>query len=136
MTNENTVTLFPCRDAASDGCPNTTVAPDTHCADCHLFYEEIESAKALLADESWKSPADSIAAVDAALAPLAGFEVVEVAPVVQTEQEKPDLDSVCYTMNAAEVDAQAALYEIAAVLNKYQDTLKQIDTVLASYEVH
>lgn len=136
MTNENTVTLFPCRDAASDGCPNTTVAPDTHCADCHLFYEEIESAKALLADESWKSPADSIAAVDAALAPLAGFEVVEVAPVVQTEQEKPDLDSVCYTMNAAEVDAQAALYEIAAVLNKYQETLKQIDTVLASYEVH
>lgn len=136
MNDTNTVTLFPCKDAATDGCPNTTVAPDTHCADCHLFYEEIESAKALLADDSWKSPADSIAAVDAALAPLAGFEVVEVAPVVQTEQDKPDLHSVCYTMNAAEVDAQAALFEIVAVLGKYKDTLKQIDTVLASYEVH
>lgn len=134
MTNENTVTLFPCRDSASDGCPNTTVAPDTYCADCHLFYEEMASHRALLDDESWKTPADSIAAVDAAIAPLvAGFETVEVAPV---EPAKPDLDAVCYTMNAAEVDAQAALFEIVAVLGKYQDTLKQIDTVLASYEVH
>lgn len=151
MTNENTVTLFPCRDAASDGCPNTTVAPDTHCADCHLFHEEMAATRALLDDESWKSPADSIAAVDAALAPLAGFEVVEVnvlpdppaeiivkeSDLVLTEEaDKPDLDAVCYTMNAAEVDAQAALFEIVAVLGKYQETLKQIDTVLASYEVH
>jgi len=136
MTNENTVTLFPCKDAASDGCPNDTTQPDTHCADCHLFHEEMAAAQSLLADDSWKSPADSIAAVDAALAPLvAGFETVEVAPAVAPEPAKPDLDSVCYTMNAAEVDAQAALFEIAAVLAKYQDTLKQIDGVLASYTV-
>lgn len=76
--------------------------------------------------------ADTIAAVDAALAVLPGFQIVEI-PV---EPVKPDLDAVCYTMNAAEVDAQAALYEIAAVLAKYQDTLKQIDGVLAAYEVH
>lgn len=153
MTNENTVTLFPCRDSQTDGCPNTTVAPDAHCADCHLFHEEMAATRALLDDESWKSPADSIAAVDAALAPLvAGFEVVEFkgdvdnlpaivhaeqpADLVIAEEQKPDLHSVCYTMNAAEVDAQAALYEIAAVLAKYQDTLKQIDGVLAAYEVH
>lgn len=150
MTNENTVTSFPCRDSQTDGCPNTTVAPDTHCADCHLFHEEMAAAKALLADDSWKPAVDSISVVDAALAPLVGFEVVEVnvlpAPpaeiivqecdlVLTEEADKPDLDSVCYTMNAAEVDAQAALYEIAAVLAKYQDTLKQIDTALAAYEV-
>ena len=52
------------------------------------------------------------------------------------ETTTADLDSVCYTMNAAEVDCQAALFQIAAVLNKYQETLKQIDTVLASYEVN
>lgn len=154
MTNENTVTLFPCRDAATDGCPNDTSAPDTYCADCHLFHEEMAAAQSLLADESWKSPADSIAAVDAALAPLvAGFEVVEfngdvdnLPVIVHAEQpadliiaeeaDKPDLDAVCYTMNAAEVDCQAALYEIVAVLGKYQDTLKQIDAVLSTYEVH
>lgn len=129
MNDTNTVTLFPCKDAASDGCPNDTTQPDTHCADCHLFYEELESAKALLADDSWKSPVESSEIV-------AGFEVVEVVPAVAPEPAKPDLDSVCYTMNAAEVDAQAALYEIAAVLAKYQDTLKQIDGVLAAYEVH
>lgn len=135
--NTNPVTLFPCKDAAVDGCPNDTTQPDTHCADCHLFHEEMAATRSLLDDESWKSPADSIAAVDAALAPIvAGFETVEVAPAVAPEPAKPDLDSVCYTMNAAEVDAQAALFEIAAVLAKYQDTLKQIDTVLASYEVH
>lgn len=76
--------------------------------------------------------ADTIAAVDAALAVLPGFQIVEI-PV---EPVKPDLDAVCYTMNAAEVDCQAALYEIVAVLGKYQETLKQIDTVLATYEVH
>lgn len=51
------------------------------------------------------------------------------------ETTTADLDSVCYTMNAAEVDAQAALFQIAEVLGKYQDTLKQIDSVLASYTV-
>ena len=155
MTNTNntdTVTLFPCKDAATDGCPNDTTQPDTYCADCFLFHEEMAATRALLDDDSWKSPADSIAAVDAALAPLvAGFEVVEfkgdvdnLPVIVHAEQEsdlvivedsKPNLDAVCYTMNAAEVDCQAALFEIAAVLNKYQETLKQIDGVLASYEV-
>jgi len=135
MTNENTVTLFPCKDAVSDGCPNTTVAPDTYCCDCHLFYEEIAESQKLLNDESWKSPADSIAAVDAARSVLPHFEIVDI-PEPLPEPVKPDLDGVCYTMNAAEVDCQAALFEIAAVLAKYQDTLKQIDTVLASYEVH
>ena len=152
MTNENTVTLFPCRDAATDGCPNDTSAPDTHCADCHLFHEEMATAQSLLADESWRSPADSIAAVDDALKPLIGFEVVEfkgdvdnLPVIIHAEQpadliiaeETPKFDlNNHYTMNAAEVDCQAALYEIVAVLGKYQDTLKQIDTVLASYEVH
>lgn len=151
MTNENTVTLFPCRDSQTDGCPNTTVAPDTHCADCHLFHEEMAATRALLDDESWKSPADSIAAVDAALAPLAGFEIVEFKgdvdnlPVIVhaaqesdliIEEESPKFDlNNHYTMNAAEVDCQAALFEIVAVLGKYQETLKQIDTVLATYEV-
>lgn len=139
MTNENT---FPCRDAATDGCPNTTVAPDTHCADCHLFYEELESAKALLADDSWKSPADSIATVDAALSLLPGFEVVpfkgdvdnlpvivhaEQSDLIIVEDAKPDLDSVCYTMNAQEVDAQNALREIVAILTNLQTSLKACD---------
>ena len=152
MNNENTMTSFPCRDSQTDGCPNTVTVADSHCADCAEFHASMAEAKTLLADDSWKSPADSIAAVDAALAPLvAGFEVVEVnvlpnppaeiivneCDLVLTEEaDKPDLDSVCYTMNAAEVDAQAALFEIVAVLGKYQETLKQIDTVLASYEVH
>jgi hypothetical protein len=72
---------------------------------------------------------ESIAAVDAALAPLAGFEVVEV-PV---EPVKPDLDSVCYTMNAAEVDAQAALYEIVAVLKNYKANLDTFANALNMY---
>lgn len=136
MTNENSI-LFPCIDNQNDGCRNMVSTLGAHCPDCAEFHASMAEAKTLLADESWKSPADSISVVDAALAPIvAGFEVVEVAPVVKTEQDKPDLDSVCYTMNAAEVDAQAALYEIAAVLAKYQDMLKQIDAALAPYEVH
>jgi len=149
MTNENIVTLFPCKDAAVDGCPNDTSAPDTHCADCHLFHEEMAATKALLADDSWK-PVDTLPAPPSEI--VLGFEAVEFkgdvdnlpvivhavqeSDLIIAEEQKPDLDSVCYTMNAAEVDAQAALYEIAAVLAKSQDTLKQIDTVLASYEVH
>ena len=75
--------------------------------------------------------ADTIATVDTALSVLPGFEVVQVP----AEPVKPDLDAVCYTMNAAEVDCQAALFEIVAVLAKYQDMLKQLDTALAPYEV-
>ena len=129
MTNENTVTLFPCKDAAVDGCPNDTSAPDTHCADCQLFHEEMAKGESLLMDESWKPVDDE--------RPLIGFETVELEKLPEPPVEiiVPNLDNH-YVMNAAEVDAQAALYEIAAVLAKYQDTLKQIDTALASYEVH
>jgi hypothetical protein len=136
MTNENTVTLFPCKDAATDGCPNDTSAPDTHCADCQLFHEEMAATKAFLADDSWKPVEDE--------KPLIGFETVEIPQIIDRkecdlvlteEPAKPDLNAVCYTMNAAEVDAQAALFQIAEVLNKYQETLKQIDGVLASYTV-
>ena len=129
MNNENTVTLFPCQDAAVDGCPNDTSAPDTHCADCHLFHEEMAKGESLLMDESWKPVDDE--------RPLIGFETVELEKLPDPPAEiiVPNVDNH-YVMNAAEVDAQAALYEIAAVLAKYQNTLKQIDTALASYGVN
>jgi hypothetical protein len=57
-----------------------------------------------------------------------GFQIVQIPA--------DSLEGICYTMNAAEVDCQAALHEIVAVLGKYQNTLKQIDTVLASYGVN
>lgn len=73
--------------------------------------------------------ADTIAAVDAALAALPGFQIVEI-PV---EPVKPDLDAVCYTMNAAEVDCQAALYEIVAVLKNYKANLDTFANALNMY---
>ncbi len=126
MTNENTVTSFACKDSVADGCPNVTAVADTHCADCAAFYAEIADAQALLNDDSWK-PNDSIAVVDAALAPLVvGFEVVQVAPV-EVEPAKPDLDSVCYTMNAREIDAQEALRQAVDILRNLQKSLNDLD---------
>ena len=132
MTNENTLTSFPCKDAAVDGCPNVTAVADTHCADCAEFHTSMAETRALLNDDSWK-PNDSIAAVDAALAPLvAGFEVVEVAPVVEVPEEKVDLDTVCYVMNAAEVDAQDALRQIVAIM---RDLRKSVDDLDNAFEI-
>jgi hypothetical protein len=134
MTNENTVTLFACKDAAVDGCPNVTDVADTHCADCAEFHASMAETRALLNDDSWK-PNDSIAAVDAALAPLVtGFEVVEVAPVVESPEDKPDLDSVCYTMNAAEIDCQQALFQIADIMRNLSKSLNDLDNAIEIVE--
>lgn len=142
MTNENTMTSFPCRDSQTDGCPNTVTVADTHCPDCADFHASMAESKALLADDSWKSPAESIASVDAALSLLPGFEVVpfkgdidnlpvivhaEQSDLIIVEDAKPDLDSVCYTMNAQEVDAQNALREIVAILSNLQKSLNACD---------
>lgn len=72
--------------------------------------------------------ADTIAAVDSALSVLPGFQIVEV-PV---EPVKFDLNNH-YTMNAAEVDCQAALYEIVAVLKNYKANLDTIANALNMY---
>lgn len=50
-----------------------------------------------------------------------------------TNENTADLDSVCYTMNAAEVDCQAALYEIVAVLKNYKANLDTIANALNMY---
>ena len=151
MTNENTVTSFPCKDSAADGCPNTVAAADTHCADCAEFHASMAETKAMLNDDSWKPVADTIAAVDAALAPLvAGFEIVtlpdgavdnlpvivhaEQSDLVIVEDDKPDLDSVCYTMNAAEVDCQAALFQIVDILRNLNKSLNDVDNALEIIE--
>lgn len=132
MTNENTVTLFACKDASVDGCPNTTDIADTHCADCAAFHADMAETHALLNDDSWKPVADSIAVIDAALAPIvAGFEVVDITPV---EPVKPDLDSVCYTLNAAEVDCQQALFQIVDIMRNLSKSLNDLDNAFEIVE--
>lgn len=141
MTNENSI-LFPCIDNQNDGCPNMVAVLGSHCPDCAEFHANMAESKALLADDSWKSPAESIASVDAALSLLPGFEVVpfkgdidnlpviihaEQSDLIIVEDAKPDLDSVCYTMNAQEVDAQNALREIVAILSNLQKSLNACD---------
>jgi hypothetical protein len=56
------------------------------------------------------------------------METVPVEPV------KPDLDSVCYTMNAAEVDCQAALFQIADILRNLSKSLNDVDNALEIIE--
>lgn len=73
---------------------------------------------------------ESIAAVDAALSVLPGFQIVEI-PV---EPVKPDLDSVCYTMNAAEIDCQQALFQIADIMRNLSKSLNDLDNAIEIVE--
>jgi hypothetical protein len=72
---------------------------------------------------------ESIAAVDTA---LPGFEVVQIP--VEVEPEKPDLDSVCYVMNAAEVDCQQALFQIADIMRNLSKSLNDLDNAFEIVE--
>jgi len=127
MTNESTVTLFACKDAAVDGCPNMTDVADTHCADCAAFHADMAETQKLLNDESWK-PVDELPAPPSEI--VLGFEVVEVTPV----EQKPDLDAVCYTMNAAEVDCQQALFQIADIMRNLSKSLNDLDNAFEIVE--
>ena len=75
---------------------------------------------------------ESIAAVDAALSVLPGFEVVQIP--VEVEPVKPDLDSVCYVMNAAEVDCQQALFQIADIFKNLSKSLNDLDNAMEIVE--
>lgn len=57
---------------------------------------------------------------------VSGFQIVEI-PV---EPVKPDLDSVCYTMNAAEIDCQQALFQIVDILRNLNNSLNAVDNAL------
>jgi hypothetical protein len=57
---------------------------------------------------------------------VSGFQIVEI-PV---EPAKPDLDSVCYTMNAAEIDCQQALFQIVDILRNLNNSLNAVDNAL------
>lgn len=74
------------------------------------------------------TPADSIAAVDAALTVLPGFEVVQIP---ETPKAHPDLETMCHTMNAAEVDCQNALHEIVAILGNLKKSVNDLDNALS-----
>jgi hypothetical protein len=68
---------------------------------------------------------ESIAAVDTV---LPGFEVVQIP--VEVEPVKPDLDAVCYTMNAAEVDCQQALFQIVDIMRNLSKSLNDLDNAI------
>ena len=146
MTNESTVTLFACKDAAVDGCPNMTDVADTHCADCAAFHADMAETQKLLNDESWK-PVDELPAPPSEI--VLGFEVVEfkgdvdnLPVIIHAEQsdlqivedEKPDLDSVCYTLNAAEVDCQQALFQIVDIMRNLSKSLNDLDNAFEIVE--
>jgi hypothetical protein len=72
---------------------------------------------------------ESIAAVDTV---LPGFEVVQIP--VEVEPVKPDLDAVCYTMNAAEVDCQQALFQIVDIMRNLSKSLNDLDNAIEIVE--
>ena len=61
---------------------------------------------------------------------VSGFEIVEI-PV---EPVKPDLDSVCYVMNAAEVDCQQALFQIVDIMRNLSKSLNDLDNAFEIVE--
>ena len=61
---------------------------------------------------------------------VSGFEIVEI-PV---EPVKPDLDSVCYVMNAAEIDCQQALFQIADIMRSLSKSLNDLDNAFEIVE--
>lgn len=82
-----------------------------------------------------KTVADTIAAVDDSLSVLPGFdkvvdEIINDPYWQETDIAKPDLDTVCYVMNAQEVDAQNALREIVAIMNNLKQTVNNLDNAL------
>jgi hypothetical protein len=73
---------------------------------------------------------DTNEVVTAELVP--GFQIVQIP--VEVEPAKPDLDSVCYTMNAAEVDCQQALFQIADIMRNLSKSLNAVDNALEIIE--
>jgi hypothetical protein len=73
---------------------------------------------------------DTNEVVTAELVP--GFQIVQIP--VEVEPVKPDLDSVCYTMNAAEVDCQQALFQIVDILRNLNKSLNDLDNAFEIVE--
>ncbi len=73
---------------------------------------------------------DTNEVVTAELVP--GFQIVQIP--VEVEPVKPDLDSVCYTMNAAEIDCQAALFRIVDILRNLNKSLNDLDNAFEIVE--
>jgi hypothetical protein len=63
---------------------------------------------------------------------VSGFEIVQIP--VEVEPVKPDLDAVCYTMNAAEVDCQQALFQIVDIVRNLSKSLNDLDNAFEIVE--